>query len=180
MKRHVELYGPGLHRASHIINKTMQGDELKGLLYFFAWLIGCNDPCRQNYIHEINTDTNYDEQWTYRAHNKINKRLGKYTPTWEETQNIRIRDFIDLMEPGIWLFLMFYAKLMYSEASIALFESFFPYFLQEAPELWSEYYNTHPIIGDFYMWMDAFYREVNTLDLRISLDNVVASYDESS
>lgn len=180
MTHHVQLFGPGLHRASHILSKTIQGDELKAFLYFVAWLIGCNDPCRESYIHSIQTDTNYDEQWTYRTHNMINEKLDKYTPTWEEVQHVCMRDFMSKMEPGVWLFLMWYAKLMYSDACITVFRSFFPYFLQEAPESWSKYYDSHPIVCDFGEWMRAFYLDVNTTNLDISLDDVVVSYDELS
>jgi hypothetical protein len=84
------------------------------------------------------------------------------------------------MEPGVWLFLLYYAKLMYSPACIELFRSFFPYFLQEAPESWIEYYCAYPIGDDFYAWMSGFYNAVNVLDLGISLDDAVLSFGESS
>ena len=172
MRNHVQLYGPGLHRASHILNKVIQDEELKNLLFFFAWLIGCNDPCRRHYIHQIQTDTKYDEQWTYRAHNAINERQGKYHPTWEEVQHVHMRDSMHIMESGVWLFLLYYSKLFHSEVCIEMFKSFFPMFLNEAPPAWTLYYKTHPIVDDFYTWMEDFYDSVNILQLGISLKDV--------
>lgn len=175
MKRHVTIFGPGLHRSSHIVNKAIQGDELVGFLEFFAFLIGCEDPCRRHYLHRISTDTDYDEQWTFRAHNAINQRLGKYQPTWEEAQTIKLSDNIDLMSPGVWLFLLYYAKIYNTEECVGIFERFFVYLLDESPESWREYYRTHQIEGDFYTWMQEFHDSVNPRYLWVSLHDVPAS-----
>ena len=176
MKRHVLLHGPGLHRSVHIINKKIQGDTLKGFLKLTAWLIGCEDPCREHYLRMIEEDVNYDEQWTFRAHNSINQRLGKRILTWNEAENVRMCDFMSLMEPGVLLFLLYYSMLFCSQGCVKLFKSFFPLFLDEAPPSWREYYETHPIGDDFTVWMNDFCDEVDDTNLHISLDDVVLSY----
>lgn len=176
MKKHIQYYGPGLNRSSHIINKAIQGEDLVGFLNFFAWLIGCESPCRESYLNRIEIDRKYDERWTYRAHNEVNRRLGKYQPTWEEAQDIRMKDFMETMEPGVWLFLLYYSKLMYSERCIDLFKYFFPFFLDEAPETWRCYYDSNPVAGDFYQWMKSFYSSVSTLHFDLSVDDAVLSY----
>ena len=101
----IEVIGPGLWMALLIVNSFKTGPILEGYIALVHRLLGCNE-CQTHFSKLIENDRNFDIHWTWRAHNAVNKRIGKPIYSIQHSENVQVTSRI---WPGLWLFMNTFA-----------------------------------------------------------------------